>query len=93
MNDGLAVNQIYGPGLGNESGIYRWPLAACSGKLVNGRFVSTSTKEALEILKEYKKQRPNVTEPFESARDGNEWTIVIILVVSTIFAILAVYFA
>jgi hypothetical protein len=65
MNNGLAVNQIYGPGLGNKTGIFAWPLAACSGKVENGKFVSLSVDEAKEIMARYKRQRSNIVEFFE----------------------------
>jgi hypothetical protein len=91
MNNGLAVNQIHGPGLGNKTGIFAWPLAACSGKVENGKFVSLSVDEAKEIMARYKRQRSDIVEFFEDPRSDN-WVIVIIVVISVVLAILTISF-
>jgi hypothetical protein len=92
MNNGLAVNQIHGPGLGNKTGIFAWPLAACSGKVENGKFVSLSVDEAKEIMARYKRQRSDIVEFFEEDPRSDNWVIVIIVVISVVLAILTISF-
>ena len=51
---GLTLDEVYGWGLGSETGIYTWPYAACSGKISqSGIFVPLKSEESLRICKEY----------------------------------------
>ncbi len=95
--DKLSINQIYGPGLGNKSGIFAWPIAACSGKVENQRFVSLSSEEAKKVLSQYNSAKRNlknnrIKEFYQTPNisPGN-LGIMILIFLSSLFAIYVTY--
>tara|TARA_B100000674_G_C37848874_1_gene918988 strand:- start:711 stop:1028 length:318 start_codon:yes stop_codon:yes gene_type:complete len=96
--DNLSLNQIYGPGLGNKSGIFAWPIAACSGKVENQRFVSLSSEEAKKVLSRYNSAKRNlknnrrIKEFYQTQNlfPGN-LGIIILIFLSSLFAIYVTY--
>ncbi len=95
--DNLSLNQIYGPGLGNKSGIFAWPIAACSGKVENQRFVSLSSEEAKKVLNRYNLAKRNLKnnriKEFYQTQNislGN-LGIMILIFLSSLFAIYVTY--
>ncbi len=95
--DKLSINQIYGPGLGNKSGIFAWPIAACSGKVENQRFVSLSSEAAKKVLSQYNSAKRNLKnnriKEFYQTQNislGN-LGIMILIFLSSLFAIYVTY--
>lgn len=95
--DNLSLNQIYGPGLGNKSGIFAWPIAACSGKVENQRFVSLSSEESKKVLRQYNSAKRNlknkqIKEFYQTQNvfSGN-LGIIILIFLSSLFAIYVTY--
>ena len=67
---GRTLDEIYGVGLGSETGPFAWPYAACSGKLAStGTFLPHHPREAVRLCKVYCNRKRQLTGGSEPDRE------------------------